>query len=277
MTVAESFERQQIEKLLQEKYPWLQMRPHQEVVHATPKMDDPTSGDIFIFDYGTVVFWGINAAEEQGIVHAVINPCKVEPLELSDVEIDEFEFNYSLLEPPHIQNDVITINKGYAADHQVKLAISHALAQSTKLGIYEERIQLMVEDTRHLPETLAENGSVHIGRHEIAQLMGQVFLQRAAVNLLSTVMDIPEFFWSAPDHLQVLYKRVCEYLELTTRVEVLNNRFGVLQEMLDMLRDEQNRHHQSRLEWIVIWLIVLAVLVGICQVGSILSPYFFKD
>jgi len=135
----------------------------------------------------------------------------------------------------------------------------------------------MVEDTRHLPETLAENGSVHIGRHEIAQLMGQVFLQRAAVNLLSTVMDIPEFFWSAPDHLQVLYKRVCEYLELTTRVEVLNNRFGVLQEMLDMLRDEQNRHHQSRLEWIVIWLIVLAVLVGICQVGSILSPYFFKD
>ena len=58
---------------------------------------------------------------------------------------------------------------------------------------------------------------------------------------------------------QVLYKRVCEYLELTTRVEVLNNRFGVLQEMLDMLRDEQNRHHQSRLEWIVIWLIVLAV------------------
>jgi hypothetical protein len=58
---------------------------------------------------------------------------------------------------------------------------------------------------------------------------------------------------------QVLYKRVCEYLELTTRVEVLNNRFGVLQEMLDMLRNEQNRHHQSRLEWIVIWLIVLSV------------------
>ena len=73
-----------------------------------------------LLQYGTVVFWGINAAEEQGIVHAVINPCKVEPLELSDVEIDEFEFNYSLLEPPHIQNDVITINKGYAADHQVR-------------------------------------------------------------------------------------------------------------------------------------------------------------
>jgi uncharacterized Rmd1/YagE family protein len=52
----------------------------------------------------------------------------------------------------------------------------------------------------------------------------QVFLQRSAVNLLGVVLDVPEFFWSAPDHLQVLYKRVCEYLELDTRVEVLNTR-----------------------------------------------------
>jgi len=44
--------------------------------------------------------------------------------------------------PPPRQNDVITLNKRYALDHQVKLAISHALAQSTKLGVYEERLQV---------------------------------------------------------------------------------------------------------------------------------------
>lgn len=53
-----------------------------------------------------------------------------------------FTFHYSTIEPPHIQNDVITLNKTYAADHQVKLAISHALAQSTLLGCYEERLQV---------------------------------------------------------------------------------------------------------------------------------------
>ena len=47
------------------------------------------------------------------------------------------------------------------------------------------------------------------------------------VNLLSTVLDTPEFFWSAPDSMQTLYKRVCEYMELDDRVEVLNNRFSV--------------------------------------------------
>ena len=33
----------------------------------------------------------------------------------------------------------------------------------------------------------------------------------------------------------------------------------VLQEMLDMLRDHENNSHAARLEWIVIWLIVIEV------------------
>lgn len=59
------------------------------------------------------------------------------------------------------------------------------------------------------------------------RMVCQVFIQRAAVNLLSTVLDTPEFFWSAPDIMQTLYKRICEYMELDDRVEVLNNRFAV--------------------------------------------------
>lgn len=70
-------------------------------------------------------------------------------------------------------------------------------------------------------------GKVIISRKAIAQLIGRVFIQKAAVNLLSTVLDTPEFFWSAPDSLQTLYKKVCEYMELESRVEVLNNRFQV--------------------------------------------------
>lgn len=87
---------------------------------------------------------------------------------------------------------------------QVKLALSHALAQSTKLGVYEARIQDIVNDTKHLPESLAETGRVDISRGQIARLIGLVFLQRTAVNLLSSVLDTPEYFWSAPDHLQVV-------------------------------------------------------------------------
>lgn len=66
-----------------------------------------------------MVFWGISAADEQAVLLTVVNPCKQDPFQLSEVEIDEFTFHYSVYEPPHIQNDVITINRQYAADHQV--------------------------------------------------------------------------------------------------------------------------------------------------------------
>jgi uncharacterized Rmd1/YagE family protein len=36
--------------------------------------------------------------------------------------------------------------------------------------------------------------------------------QNVNVNLLSSVLDTPNVFWSAPDHLQHLYVRACEYL-----------------------------------------------------------------
>ncbi len=103
---------------------------------------------------------------------------------------------HSISPPPKkkTQNDVITLNKRFALDHQVKLAISHALAQSSKLAVYEQRLQGIVHSTAHLPEQLASTGKVGISSKQIARLIGQVFLQRSAVNLLSSIMDTPDFF-----------------------------------------------------------------------------------
>ena len=41
----------------------------------------------------------------------------------------QFEFHYSTHERPNMANDTITINKRQSNNHQVKLAICHALAQ----------------------------------------------------------------------------------------------------------------------------------------------------
>lgn len=56
---------------------------------------------------------------------------------------------------------------------------------------------------------------------------------------------------------------------MTERLEVLNARFAVLQEMLDMLRDHSNNHHQEKLELIVIWLLIVGVLVALLELASL--------
>lgn len=50
------------------------------------------------------------------------------------------------------------VNYRLRNDHLIKLSISHALAQSAKLSVYEERVMEIVENTKDLPETLAATG-----------------------------------------------------------------------------------------------------------------------
>ena len=54
-----------------------------------------------------------------------------------------------------------------------------------------------------MPQDLAVYGRVRLSRKQITQLMGKVFIQKSNLNLLSSVLDTPEFFWRAPDSLQV--------------------------------------------------------------------------
>lgn len=45
----------------------------------------------------------------------------------------------------------------------------------------------------------------------------------------------------------------------------------VLGELLDIMRQFQNQKHGARLEWIVIWLILLELVIGIFEVASIMG------
>ncbi len=49
---------------------------------------------------------------------------------LARYDMDEFIFNISVSEPPHIQNDTITINRRQATDHQVRGAPAAGCARA---------------------------------------------------------------------------------------------------------------------------------------------------
>lgn len=87
-------------------------------------------------------------------------------------------------------------------------------------------------------------------------------MQRSSVNLHLDVLDMPDFFWERPE-LEPLYKLTRSYLDLNKRVDILNRRLDVLKELMEILKDQLNTQHASRLEWIVIWLIVLELCISV--------------
>jgi uncharacterized Rmd1/YagE family protein len=227
-----------------------------DCAHIAIKEDRKPKGDIFYFSYGCVVLWGFTDEEEQAILGSLK---EFEKNPNPKPEMDEFTFSYG--ENMRIEEDEIILQ---TKNVLTKLAISYGIAQSVKLTTFEETIQKTIDNTKYLPDNLATKGKIVLSRKEISRKMGELFIERNFVNLHSEILDTPEFFWNYPE-LEPFYRRTSHYLDVTKRVEVLNRRLGVVHELFEILSNELNHQHSSRLEWTIIILIFIEILIVIMR------------
>lgn len=226
---------------------------YRDVVHIEVPLEND-KGDVFYFSYGATVFWNLSKEACQGLL-AEIKPYEIQPNE--EIEIDETTYFYG--QTAKLVEDELTL-----PDHDIltKLAISHGFAQSVKLGTFEIAIQKTFSYTQYIPYDLAKKGKISLSRREIRRKMGELFLERNSINLHVNVLDTPELFWDYPE-LEPLYRMVANYLDIEKRSQVLNQRLEVVHELFEMLGTELNHQHSNRLEWTIIWLIVIEVVVSL--------------
>ena len=91
-------------------------------------------------------------------------------------------------------------------------------------------------------------------------MIGEVFVVRHDVNLHTEILDTPAFFWKE-ERFEQNYETIMNYLEMDSRTNILNKRLDMLRELLDVLQHQMENEHGVKLEWIVIWLIVVEVAV----------------
>jgi uncharacterized Rmd1/YagE family protein len=169
-----------------------------------------TVAELFIFSYGVAVLWNFTQNQERDLLADLTFssasampsgkpmpshfsakaaalaplsalPLMTRPLDESDFETEEFHFQYDEeADKPRIYNDMITLR---TSDHFIKLAMSHAIGQSTKLSYFEERMQKTMESAQYVPRQLALEGRLGMERKEIVSLVGQLFQGRVDVNL----------------------------------------------------------------------------------------------
>jgi uncharacterized Rmd1/YagE family protein len=227
-----------------------------DCAHILIKEDKKPKGDIFYFAYGCVVFWGFTEEEEQTVLASLK---EFEKKSNTKVEMDEFTFTYG--EGMRIEDDEIVL---HTRNTLTKLAIAHGLAQSVKLTTFEDTIQTTIDKTKYLPEDLSTKGKISMSRRGISKKMGELFIERNFINLHSDILDTPEFFWNYPE-LEPFYRRTAHYLDVTKRIEVLNKRLTVVHELFEILSNELNHQHSSRLEWTIIILIVIEVVIALMR------------
>ena len=158
---------------------------------ASP-MHTPTNAlkfaEMFVFSYGVAVFWNFTEHQEKDILADLTfseaetgAPLVTGAQSEEDFETEEFHFEYNPETPrPRVYNDMITLRSG---DHMIKLAMSHAIAQSTKLSVFEQKMADQMSEAQHVPKRLALTGKLGLKREEVVKILGALFKSRVDVNL----------------------------------------------------------------------------------------------
>ena len=207
----------------------------------------------FIFDFGVITFWGYTKNEAQ---------IALEKLRkfFQGNDQNETEFiAYTVGDSFKIWNDEVILETD---DIMEKLAVSYAMAQSIQLSVYEKAIEDTIDSTVPIREELISKGSISLSQTSLTKMIAQLFQQRAYINLHSELLGTPDAIWNY-DELKRTYDKVRNYFEMKSRISVLNHRLDLVQSLLDLFNDLLTAKHETRLEWIVIYLICIEVLIAV--------------
>jgi uncharacterized Rmd1/YagE family protein len=236
-----------------------------EAVPTSPAVDERSDLDttvhtpeVFLFDYGTVVIWGMTPAQESRFL-ADVSKFATSILSPEDTQVENFNFYYARDYQARIYNDFISLRD--PRNHMIKLAISHALSQSVKTSLFEDLVSETISRTAPLPAQIAKTGSVNMTRRQINMQIGELFILRINIHLQGSVLDSPELMWAEPQ-LDPIYQAVRTYLEMDQRVSLLTERLDVIADLLAVLKDQLSHRHGEYLEWIG-RLLILVFLSGL--------------
>ncbi|MDO9106052.1 MAG: RMD1 family protein [Methylovulum sp.] len=220
------------------------------IIKGSLLIEDDHSWSV-VFAYGAVVLWNVSA-EQQAKLRQLLLQHAENPLDI--IEEDHFTFALDCA-GTRIIEDHIEIE---SSDPILMFSLSQAMAQSIKLASFETNAISTINNTRYIPKSLAENGSIKLSRHKIAKIRGQLFLTKSDIILNYDLLDTPDFFWEYPEY-ETFYSIAAKYLEVAPRTGVLSKKLETIHELFEMLADEQKHRHSSILELIIIGLIAFEI------------------
>lgn len=237
-------------------------------------------GHAFFFSSGASVFWGLSVEVRRELLKTLVNfqeqsttmtsmsstgrDDDTAGLPLPMKEFDH-EFRYKIdagLKEARFHHDEIYLRDLRNAEEL--LALSYGLAQSVKLLLYEEVIDSLVNRTRTLPDELAKDGKIKMSQWELKRLIGELMVARYSVNLVSDILDTPEYFWQHAE-LERLHLECAREVELKQRARILDTRAQVIKDALDILNNEVSSSSSNRVERAILALIAVEVVIEVAR------------
>lgn len=215
---------------------------------------------IAVYRFGVVVFAGLTAAEETSFLEKIAGRIIGKPDGKHDeTAILEIRSDFDDRVPPGGPVEIPNLSVARF------LVIADALAKSVSLARDEGKLGGVFDIIEPLAAQLARTGRAPWNRRSMLKLIGQALLAQHRISGRVAVEEKPDILWDHPG-LERLYTRLEDEYELSERAKTVTQKLGVIVETGQALTDVFDVDRSTRLEAVIVLLILVETLVAVLQI-----------
>tara|TARA_R110000868_G_scaffold28633_2_gene107167 strand:- start:15617 stop:16399 length:783 start_codon:yes stop_codon:yes gene_type:complete len=207
---------------------------------------------VYIFQYGMVSFFNHNEAEIHDILQKLVPVTKqnsqAQLSEKIEVEIVPGQRKVSF-------NKVVLPNFDKEAIRMVMLNASQSVALDRYAAITEQ----LLEETNEHTKYLEQHGKLNIGGNQLKRFIGRILNIKNQISENLYIFDEPDATWEN-ENLNKLNQELKQTFDLKNRYRNIYERIEIIKENLSLFKDIMEHRESSRLEWIIIILILVEVV-----------------
>jgi required for meiotic nuclear division protein 1 len=210
---------------------------------------------LYVLSYGVVGFAGYNDVEKSDFIKFLKNYCSDPINGESDFKEDllvvvnpehQLTFNFNSLIIPELNANVVRI-------------IVLNIAQSVAMDYYEQLGYDILEGTRNFTEELEKYGRIRVSKKNLLRFIGRTLNVKNNIVDNLYVFNSPDIVWEH-EYLTKLDRGLRDTFDINMRFRELDYELRIVQENLTVITEILQHRESSRLEWIIIILILVEVI-----------------
>jgi uncharacterized Rmd1/YagE family protein len=206
---------------------------------------------IYIFQYGMVSFFNVEESSIQDCLAKIKPFCNnyysVKLSEETEVNIkpNTLKVQFNHVELPELNEEMIRL---------VMLNTS----QSVALNRFSEITETLLVETNKHTLYLEQKGKLDISGNKLKRFIGKTLNIKNKISENLYIFDSPIITWEV-EELNTLNLELKKTFDLKDRYRLIHDRIEIIKENLELFKDIMDHKESSRLEWIIIILIVIEV------------------
>lgn len=207
---------------------------------------------VYVFHYGMVSFFNLSADERDAALKVIQPYCENY---LGGIISEEVQV---IIKPNTLQVNFESIVLPDLNSEMIRLVMLNA-SQSVALDRFSKITEDLLIETNEHTKYLENKGKLDISGNKLKRFIGKVLNIKNKISENLYIFDSPEITWE-DEQLNKLNLELKKTFDLKDRYHLIHDRIEIIKENLELFKDIMDHRESSRLEWIIIILILVEVV-----------------